>query len=324
MSRWYAGWREAEMRSKLPLIALAIALAVLGGALPAAAGDRPTNGRISFARFDPELGAFSIWAANPDGTHQRRLTHLPSHFSDWSPDGRRIAFDFEDDTGVHIATMNPNGHRVRQLTFGPAIQEIPDWSPDGRWIAFNAAPVFPGEPGFHTDIWIMRADGSHKRQLTRGAFDDEPVFSPDGRRIAFGRRTQDADIPEIAIYVMNRDGTHQREVVPETLGLAHPDWSPDGRWIAFNIAPEVPGGGVMAVRPDGSGLHVIRRNNSRWEVYKPTWSPDGRKLLVVCYEVQVQLERLCTMNPNGRNLQVVVATPDFVNFPAWGTHPPKH
>jgi Tol biopolymer transport system component len=312
------------MRSKLKLVALAIALAVLGGALPAAAGDRPINGQISFARFDPALGDWSIWAANPDGSHQRRLTHIPSFFSDWSPNGRRIAFDFADDTGVHIATMDPKGRHVRQLTFGPAIQEIPDWSPDGRWIAFNAAPVFPGEPGFHTDIWIMRADGSHKRQLTRGAFDDEPVFSPDGRRIAFGRRTQDADIPEVAIYVMNRDGTHQRQVVPETLGLAHHDWSPDGRWIAFQIAPEVPGGGVMAVRPDGSGLHVIRRNNNRWEVYKPTWSPDGRKLLVVCFDVQAQIEKLCTMNPNGRNLKVVVATPDFVNFPAWGTHPPKH
>ena len=44
------------MRSKLKLVALAIALAVLGGALPAAAHDRPINGQISFARFDPALG----------------------------------------------------------------------------------------------------------------------------------------------------------------------------------------------------------------------------------------------------------------------------
>jgi Tol biopolymer transport system component len=177
------------MRTRLPLIALAIALAVLGNAPPAAAGDRPTNGRISFARFDPALGDYSIWAANPDGTHQQRLTHIPSFSSDWSPNGRRIAFDFVDDTGVHIATMDPNGRHVRQLTFGPAIQEESAWSPDGRWIAFDASPTFPDAPGFHTDLWIMRADGSHKRPLTSGAFDVEPVFSPDGRRIAFERIT---------------------------------------------------------------------------------------------------------------------------------------
>jgi WD40-like Beta Propeller Repeat len=121
---------------------------------------------------------------------------------------------------------------------------------------------------------------------------------------------------------MNRDGTGLREVVPSTFGLEHPDWSPDGRWISFNIAPEVPGAAVMAVHPDGSGLHVIRRNNKRFEVYKPVWSPDGRKFLAVCFDVQTQIEKLCTMNPNGRNLHVVVATPDFVNFPAWGSHPP--
>ena len=310
------------MRSKLMLIALAIALAVLGGAMPAAAGDRPVNGRISFGRFDPALGDFSIWAANPDGTRQRRLTHVPSFFSDWSPDGRRIAFDFADDTGVHIATMDPNGRHVRQLTFGEGIQEVPKWSPDGRWITFDASPQFPDEPGFHTDIWIMRADGSHKRQLTRGGFDVEPVFSPDGRRIAFGRITNDAE-GEVAIYVVGVDGRHLREVVPPMVGLEHPDWSPDGRWITFNIAPEVSGAAVMAVHPNGTGLHVIRRSDSRFELFKPVWSPDGRKFLVGCFDVQAQIDKLCVMTANGRNLQVVVATPDFVNFPAWGSHPPK-
>jgi Tol biopolymer transport system component len=312
------------MRSKLGLIALAIALAVLGGAMPAAAGDQPMNGRISFARFDPALGDFSIWAANPDGTHQQRLTQVPSFASDWSPDGRRIVFDFIDDTGKHIATMDPNGRHVRQLTFGGAIQEDPEWSPDGRWITFGASPIFPGEPGFHTDIWIMRADGSHKRQLTSGGFDVEPVFSPDGRRIAFARITRDAEIADEAIYVVRTDGTHLRQVVPPTFGLEHPDWSPDGRWIAFNIAPTTPDQAVMAVHPNGSGLHVIRRSDNRFELFKPVWSPDGRKFLVGCFDVQAQIDKLCVMNANGRNLHVVVATPDFVNFPAWGTQPPKH
>jgi Tol biopolymer transport system component len=315
------------MRSKGSLIVLVIALAVLGGALPAAAGDRPENGQISFGRFDPELGDFSIWAANPDGSHQRRLTHIPSFSSDWSPDGRRIAFDFADDTGVHIATMDPNGRHVRQLTFGPAIQEEPAWSPDGRWIAFDASPTFPDDdPGFHTDIWIMRADGSHKRQLTSGAFDVEPVFSPDGRRIAFERITgvdaQGFDVE--AIYVMNTDGSGLREVVPPTVGLEHPDWSPDGRWITFNIEPEAPNPAVMAVRPNGKGLRVIRRSDNRFELFKPVWSPDGRKFLVGCFDVQAEIDKLCVMNANGRDLHVVVATPDPVNFPAWGTHPPEH
>jgi Tol biopolymer transport system component len=173
------------MRSGLSLIVLAAAVAVLGSAPLAGAGDGPANGRITFGRFDPALGDFSIWAANPDGTHQRRLTHVPSFFSDWSPSGSRIAFDFADDAGEHLATMDSNGRHVRQLTFGKGIQEIPRWSPDGRTITFDASPTLPDQPGFHTDIWAIRRDGTGARQLSRGGFDIEPVYSPDGRQIAY-------------------------------------------------------------------------------------------------------------------------------------------
>ena len=319
------GWGETEMRTRLSLIALAIVLAVLSSALPAAAGDGPANGRITFGRVDPALGDTSIWAANPDGTHQQRLTHVVSFFSDWSPDGQRIAFDFVDGISEHLATMDPNGRHVRQLTFGKGIQEVPKWSPDGRQITFDASPAFPGEPGFHTDIWTMRADGTGARQLTSGAFDVEPVFSPDGRQIAFGRITGvDAQGQLEAIYVINTDGTHLREVVPPLANLEHPDWSPDGTWISFNIAPEAPNAAVMVVHPDGTGLRVVRSSDNQFSLFKPVWSPDGRKFLVGCHDVQAQIDKLCVMNADGRNLHIVVATPDPVNYPAWGTHPLEH
>jgi hypothetical protein len=78
----------------------------------------------------------------------------------------------------------------------------------------------------------------------------------------------------------------------------------------------------MAVHPSGSGLHTIRRSGNRFGLFKPVWSPDGRKFLVGCFDVQARIDKLCVMNADGRNLHIVVATPDPVNFPAWGTHPP--
>jgi Tol biopolymer transport system component len=316
------------MRNRSWLALLLVVLVGPGVAAPVAASDQPENGQITFARFDPALGDFSIWAANPNGSHQRRLTHVPSFFSDWKPNGRRIAFDFVDVSGgVHIATMDPIGGHVRQLTFANALQEVPKWSPHGQWITYDASPDFPDEPGFHTDIWIIRADGSDARQLTSGGFDVEPVFSPHGSRIAFGRITgvNYQGFQMEAIFMVNTDGTHLRQVVPPLPGLEHPDWSPNGRWIIFNTEPETPNAAIMAVHPNGRDLHVLKRSNDRFEFFKPVWSPNGRKILVGCFDVRAEIDKLCVMNADGQNVHVVIdATPNPVNFPAWGSHPPKH
>ena len=134
--------------------------------------------------------------------------------------------------------MAADGTRVRQLTFDRGIQEVPRWSPNGRWIAFNAAPVLPWEPGFSTSIWVMRADGT----ATPG--DDGRLRRRAGLvtgRLSAGLRPPHRRRQQVAaVYVANHDGSGLHEVVPPTAGLEHPDWSPDGRWITFNIAPEAP------------------------------------------------------------------------------------
>ncbi len=93
--------------------------------------------------------------------------------------------------------------------------------------------LLPDDPAFTTDIWVMDVDGSHPRQVTRGGFDVEPVFSPDGQQIAFGRivgPTSPTDfLQNEAIYVVRTDGTELHEVVAPRPGLEHPAWSPDGQ-----------------------------------------------------------------------------------------------
>ncbi|HET6171582.1 MAG TPA: hypothetical protein VFD90_03180 [Gaiellales bacterium] len=316
------------MRVRLTLAVLVVVLTAIGGALPIQASDGPQNGRITFGKKDPALGDTSIWAANPDGSDQQRLTNVVSFFSDWSPDGRRIAFDFVDDVGVHLAAMTPEGGNVRQLTFGAGIQEIPKWSPDGRWITFDASTLFPDDPAFTTSIWVMRADGSKARQVTHDGFDVEPVFSPDGSQIAFARITgvtaQNSQLS--GIWVVNVDGTGLHEVLAPLAGLEHPDWSPDGRWLSFNIDPQVPDGlapgAIMVVHPNGRGLRVLRKASSQFVFFKPVWSPDGRQLLTGCHDLQAQIDKLCVVDARGRRLKVVISTPEPVNYPAWGSHSP--
>jgi Tol biopolymer transport system component len=285
---------------------------------------RTHNGQISFGRFDPALGTTSLWVADAHGGHERRLTAGPASFSDWAPDGRTIAFDFTDEIGdVHLAVIRPDGTGRRTLTSAAGIQEVPSWSPDGTQIAFDAFD--PAQPSFSTSIWLMNRDGREQRQVTTAGFDVEPSFAPDGQRIAFARIVDDVNGIE-AVYVVNIDGTGLRQVVPPTLGLEHPDWSPDGRWIAFNIGPEdrsrPHAGDVFTVHPDGTGLHVLRPATEHQVFFKPRWSPDGKQFLSGCSDHPGH-DQLCTFKSDGRGGVHVVrlAGTQPVNVPAWGPRP---
>lgn len=313
------------------LAVLAVGAAVV--IAPASQSDAGTikNGPIAFGRFDPDLSDFSLWTAHADGSHQHHLTTLPSFFSDWAPDGSGLVFDYLDGVEEHIAAIRPDGSHRTQLTFGSGIQEVPRYSPDGRHIVFDASALLPDDPTFSTDIWVMNADGSHRRQVTRGGFDVEPVFSPDGRYIAFGRIVGPSSPTDFtqneAVYVVRTDGTGLRQVVAPRPSLEHPRWSPDGRLLTFNIAPEGAGapdaGSIFAVRPDGEGLAVIRAADQAWKFTKAVWSPDGHRMLVVCHRVVTDIDYICQMNPRTGHIHIVVTTPlgRPVNFPSWGPKP---
>lgn len=216
-----------------------------------------------------------IYAVDRIGTNIKRLTTIagiddaPAYSP--IPGANRIAYHHLDVTGrSDIWLMNGDGTNARNLTADlPAdlSRGEPAWSPDGAWIAFTSSRGTAG-PG-RGSIWIMRADGSEKRQLTLhpdNGFDLSPTWSPDGQRIAFQR----GGISIVAVAT--------GEVT--NLGLpgqsSHPSWSPDGRHIAFAWRPSEPGSGVWqlyTVRPDGSRRR-LRTTNPTWGGgVSPAWMP---------------------------------------------------
>src|SRR5205814_9520420 len=83
------------------------------------------------------------------------------------------------------------------------------------------------------EIYVMNADGSGQRRLTRNpAKDVSPAWSPDGRRIAFAR-DRGSTKPSSDIYVMNADGSRLRRLTRSPANDVSPAWSPNGRKIVF-------------------------------------------------------------------------------------------
>ena len=223
----------------------------------------PNGRRIAFLRATRSNGirfwGHELYVVNADGSGLRRLTRNPKGYflyqTVWSPDGRTIY------AGPYVANADGSGAQVSLQVGAIAV-----WSPDGTRIALARKPDWCSDrggtrpcAGSHSDIYVMNADGSGKRKLTHDARQNaEPVWSPDGRRIAFvSRRDGNAEI-----YVMNADGSGKRNLTRNPARDASPSWSPDGRRIAF-VSDRDGRLETHVVNADGSGQRRLAGSEER-------------------------------------------------------------
>lgn len=198
---------------------------------------------------------YSLYVMNADGTGRRHVTGGYDRFSmepAWSPDGTRIAFvSTRGDTDYELYTVPASGETpatpATRLTttvpdeWGRGMDDYqPTWSPDSARIAFVSQSRTLLDA---CDIYVMDSldrdgdgNGDALQRLTEtdsyncsATEDINPAWSPTGDLIAF----QSVRDGQAEIYVMDSDGSNQRNVTNHEVWDSFPGWSPDGTQITF-------------------------------------------------------------------------------------------
>ena len=225
------------------------------GTISAAATWSP-DGRIAYftlsdfpppdSEDDPPPPA-EIHSMTANGDDQQRLTNDTEIQTDpsWSPDGSTIAYihwcEVAGEEGAFdlaLYAMNRDGTSQRPLLDCSAKRFISNanWSPDGRRIVLEVATDRPPRRAGadrQSDIAVINADGTGLRRLTRTpAHETHPVWSPDGRRIAFtsDRHARRGELeplgPAFELYTMRADGHGVRRITRNRVPDLHPNWQP--------------------------------------------------------------------------------------------------
>ena len=242
------------------------------------------NGKIAFEIFG------NAFAVNADGTNQMQVPPAGS-FPSWSFDGTKLLSNrttsLDPDQEIYITNADSSAHR--QITFNFVNDYKAKFSPDGTravfYRLFNTSNI---------QIFTINTDspnnGINEIQLTNdtNCINQDPVYSPDGAKIAFSKRCEDSQFS--GIYTMNTDGSAPFQLTSGSVDLS-PTWRPDGSRIVF-----IRDGNLWFVNASGSS--VVQMTFAFQPIYfSPVYSPDGTKIAFSRSPDSLSFQEIYTFNP---------------------------
>jgi Tol biopolymer transport system component len=193
---------------------------------------------------------FKVFQATEAGQILKQLTPWGGYNAEatLSADGKKVVFTSGRDGDLDIYTMNPDGSGLRRLTRTVGYDGGPVFSPDRKWIAYRARHPRAAEElaeykslltrelvrPMRMDLWVMRADGSDQRQVTRLAGASfAPYFMPDGKRLIFASNFENPDSSEFELYAVDLDGRNLERITYAGGFTTFPMFSFDGTKLVF-------------------------------------------------------------------------------------------
>ena len=267
----------------------------------------------------------------PDGTGLKQLTHgADNHLcASYSADGQNIAYCSDVSGSWEIWSMKQNGTKQHQVTHLGGFSTFPDYSPDGSKIAFVSQ--LATDPSDQVYV-VNAANGGGLTQLTSCpvvdgfCFNDYPVWSPDGKKIAYIHGEQfDADGNPLdeQVWVMDANGSNKHQLTTDAPFKDQvPDWSPDGTKIAYASGLS----GIWVMNANGSNQHQLTGCGAADPVpcatgddFGPAWSPDGTKIAFLrSFQALGSNNRpIYVMNADGTDQHQLIAGTRLAAVPSW-------
>ena len=190
----------------------------------------------------------------------------------WGPNGNRMAYVSDHEGKDFIYVMDLALNQKFRLSTIDAPQSLGSWSPDGEWIVFS---VLNGDQqGIHR----KNPGGVDEVQLTENA-DSGPIYSPDGKSIAF-ISNRDTDATEI--YIMTDEGDDERNLTRKSGADFDFDWAPDSKSLVFVTEREGEGvPEIFVVATGGEDDDPVRLTTNNSIEMNPRFSPSGNRIVFV-------------------------------------------